>query len=184
MNELKKYFPIFQKNPKIVYLDSGASAQKVQCVIDAMDDFYTQTYANIHRGLYKWSEVSSEMYDAVREKVAKFIGAKSPSEIVFTRGTTDAINLLAGSYSKLLMAGDEVIVSEVEHHSNMLPWKNLENEKGLRVKFLPVLGDGNFDYAWLKQNVGERTKLVCVSGQSNVIGIKNNIPEIVKIAHQ
>lgn len=184
MNELKKYFPIFQKNPKIVYLDSGASAQKLQSVIDAMDDFYTQTYANIHRGLYKWSEVSSEMYDAVREKVAKFIGAKSPSEIVFTRGTTDAINLLAGSYSKLLMAGDEVIVSELEHHSNMLPWKNLENEKGVRVKFLPVLGDGNFDYAWLKQNVGERTKLVCVSGQSNVIGIKNNIPEIVKIAHQ
>ena len=86
INELKKYFPIFQKNPKIVYLDSGASAQKLQSVIDAMDDFYTQTYANIHRGLYKWSEVSSEMYDAVREKVAKFIGAKSPSEIVFTHG--------------------------------------------------------------------------------------------------
>ena len=167
MSDFRRYFPIFKQNQNIVYLDSGASAQKPSCVLDGMSKFYSETYANIHRGLYAFSEKSTEMYDEVRDKVAKFIGAKSSSEIVFTNGTPD----------------DEIIVSEEEHHSNLLPWKNLEDTVGVKVKYLPVLDDCVLDYEWLEQNISEKTKLVCVSGQSNVLGLKNDIKKIVEIAH-
>ena len=183
MNEIKKFFPIFKNSPKIIYLDSGASAQKPLSVIDGMNEFYSEGYANIHRGLYPLSEKASLIYDEVREKVAEFIGANDASEIIFTKGTTDAINLVASSFSSLLNLGDEIIVSEIEHHSNLLPWKNLENVKGVVIKYLPVLDNGEFDYDWLSLHISEKTKLVCVSGQSNVIGIKNDIAKISKIAH-
>ncbi|MCR5506690.1 MAG: SufS family cysteine desulfurase [bacterium] len=183
MSNFRKYFPIFKQNPKIVYLDSGASAQKPDCVLESMTKFYETTYANIHRGLYEFSEKSTELYDEVRGKVAKFIGAKDPSEIIFTKGTTDAINLLASSYSKLLKKNDEIIVSEIEHHSNLLPWKNLEDVVCAKVKYLPVLDDCELDYDWLEKNISPNVKLVCVSGQSNVLGVKNDIQRIIKIAH-
>ncbi len=183
MSDFKKYFPIFKQNSNIVYLDSGASAQKPSCVLDGMSKFYSETYANIHRGLYAFSEKSTEMYDEVREKVAKFIGANSSSEIIFTKGTTEAINLVASSFGRLLKTDDEIIVSEVEHHSNLLPWKNLEETVGVKVKYLPVLNDGVLDYDWLKQNISEKTKLVCVTGQSNVLGLKNDVKKIVEVAH-
>ena len=183
MSDFRRYFPIFKQNPNIVYLDGGASAQKPFCVLESMDKFYSETYANIHRGLYPFSEKSSEMYDEVREKVAKFIGANSSSEIIFTKGTTEAINLVASSYGQLLKSGDEIVVSEVEHHSNYLPWKNLEKIVGIKIKYLPVLDNKELDYEWLSNNVSEKTKLVCVSGQSNVLGLKNNVKRIVEISH-
>ncbi len=183
MNEIKKFFPIFKNSPKIIYLDSGASAQKPLSVIDGMNEFYSEGYANIHRGLYPLSEKASLIYDEVREKVAEFIGANDVSEIIFTKGNTYAINIVASSFSSLLNSGDEIIVSEIEHHSNLLPWKNLENVKGVVIKYLPVLDNGEFDYDWLSLHISEKTKLVCVSGQSNVIGIKNDIAKISKIAH-
>ena len=183
MDEIKKNFPIFTSNPDVVYLDSAASAQKPQSVIDAMNDFYCNSYANIHRGLYNWSENASMLYDDVRAKVAKFIGASDMSEIVFTKGSTEAFNLLASSYRSLLIDGDEIIVSEAEHHSNFLPWKDLELQKNIKIKYLPILEDGSFDYDWFEKNISDKVKLVCVTAQSNVIGLKNNIGKIVKISH-
>ncbi len=183
MNEIKKFFPIFLENSNLVYLDSGASAQKPLCVIEKMNDFYKKNYANIHRGLYPLSENVTQIYEDVRLKIAEFIGASFSSEIIFTKGTTESINLVASSFSSFLNKDDEIIISEIEHHSNMLPWRNLEKIKGVKIKYLPIVEDGNFDYEWLRLNVSEKTKIVCVSGQSNVIGIKNDINKIVNIAH-
>lgn len=183
MSDFKKYFPIFKQNSNIVYLDSAASAQKPLCVLDGIVDFYKKNYANIHRGLYELSEKSSEMYENVREKVALFIGAKSASEIIFTKGTTEAINLVASCFSRIFKNGDEVIVSEAEHHSNLLPWKNLADLGLVKIKYLPVLSDGNFDLEWLKKNISKMTKFVCVTAQSNVLGVGTNVKNIIKISH-
>ena len=182
MSDFKKYFPIFKQNPNVVYLDSGASAQKPFCVLEKMNEVYSESYANIHRGLYGFSEKITDMYEKVRGKVAKFIGAKNSCEIVFTKGATEAINLVASSYAKILKSGDEVIVSEVEHHSNLLVWKNLADLGVAKIKYLPVLDDGNFDCEWLKKNISEKTKLVCITGQSNVLGVKTNVKNVVEIA--
>ncbi len=183
MSDFKNYFPIFKQNSSIVYLDSAASAQKPLSVLDGMRKFYEESYANIHRGLYGFSEKSSQMYEDVREKIAKFIGAKNPCEIVFAKGTTDAINLVATSYGQLLNFGDEIIVSEIEHHSNLLPWKNLEKNIGVKIKYMPVSENKELDYQWLMQNVSGKTKLVCVTGQSNVLGARTDIKKVVDIAH-
>lgn len=183
MENIKKFFPIFENNKGLVYLDSGASAQKPLSVIRAMDDFYMNDYSNIHRGVYNLSATSSSMYDIARKKVCDFIGAGSPSEIIFTRGTTEGINLFASSFSSLLKEGDEVILSEVEHHSNLVPWQQIASLRGIVLKFMPVLADGLLDYQWLKDNVSPTVKLVSISGQSNVIGGRNDIEQVVQISH-
>ncbi len=184
MGDIKKLFPIFENDVGLVYLDSAASAQKSFSVINGMDAFYKNNYANIHRGIYKLSDVSSSMYDEAREKVRKFIGAKFSSEIIFTKGTTEGVNLLATSYSKILKPGDVIIVSEVEHHSNLVPWQNAARESGAVLQFIPVFDDGTLDYGWLEANMSERVKLVCLSGQSNVVGLRNDIERVVSIAHK
>ncbi|MDE6223963.1 MAG: aminotransferase class V-fold PLP-dependent enzyme, partial [Alphaproteobacteria bacterium] len=171
-------------NKGLVYLDSSASAQKPFSVIKAMDNFYMNDYSNIHRGVYKLSETSSSMYDIARKKVCDFIGAKSPSEIIFTRGTTEGINLFVSSFSSLLNEGDEIILSEAEHHSNLVPWQQIALKKKLVLKFIPVLSDGSLDYKWLEDNISDKVKLVSVSGQSNVIGLRNDIERVVNIAHR
>lgn len=184
MENIKKFFPIFDNNKGLVYLDSSASAQKPFSVIKAMDNFYMNDYSNIHRGVYKLSETSSSMYDIARKKVCDFIGAKSPSEIIFTRGTTEGINLFVSSFSSLLNEGDEIILSEAEHHSNLVPWQQMALKKKLVLKFIPVLSDGSLDYKWLEDNISDKVKLVSVSGQSNVIGLRNDIERVVNIAHR
>lgn len=183
MENIKQFFPIFDNNKGLVFLDSGASAQKPLSVINALDDFYKNDYANIHRGIYKLSDVASSMYDIARKKVCDFIGAGSVSEIIFTKGTTDGINLLASSFSSLLNDGDEIILSEVEHHSNLVPWQQVALKKNVVLKFIPVLSDGSLDYEWLRKNISDKVKLVSVSGQSNVIGLRNDIEKIVSISH-
>lgn len=184
MSDIKKLFPIFESDVGLVYLDSAASAQKSFSVINGMEAFYKNNYANIHRGIYKLSDVSSSMYDEAREKVRKFIGAKSSSEVIFTKGTTEGVNLLASSYAKLLKSGDVIVLSEVEHHSNLVPWQNVAKESGAVLQFIPVFADGTLDYGWLDANISERVKLVCLSGQSNVIGLRNDIERVVSVAHK
>ena len=184
MNDIKKLFPIFGNNKDLVYLDSGASAQKPLSVIKGISDFYMSSYANIHRGIYKLSEVSSSLYDEARNKVRNFIGAKFSEEIIFTKGTTEAINLLCSVFSSNLCSGDEIIVSEEEHHSNLVPWQQMAMKKNIVLKFMPVLENKKLDYDWLEKNISPKVKLVCITGQSNVIGLKNNIKKIVAISHK
>ncbi|MDR2098877.1 MAG: cysteine desulfurase [Rickettsiales bacterium] len=167
----------------MVYLDSGASAQKPSAVIDGMRDVMENSYANIHRGLYGMSLAASELYDEARAKAAAFIGAPSPREIVFTKGTTEAVNLVAHSFGRSLAKGDAVIVSEAEHHSNLLPWMRIRDEAGIELRFMPLLPDGEFDYEWLSKNLGG-AKLVAVTGQSNVIGVPTDVGLVCRLAHK
>lgn len=186
MDNMKKLFPIFSENPKILYLDSGASSQKPLCVIEAMDNFYRTYYANIHRGLYDWSERASAIYDEVRKKVADFIGAESMNEIVFTRGTTASINMVAMAYrdAGIIGAGDVIMVGEVEHHSNMLPWRHLAEVCGAEIAVIPVDKEsGMFDANWMRKHISDKVKIVAISGQSNVLGVKTNVREIADIVH-
>ncbi len=183
MIDFKKFFPIFQNNPNVVFLDSAASAQKPAFVINAMNDFYKKDYANIHRGLYNLSQVASSLYDEARDKVKLFIGAEYKEEIVFTKGTTEAINLLAYSFSKILKKGDVVFLTELEHHANLIPWQEVAKYNGIVLKFIPILDNGELDYDWFENNISSEVKLVCMSGQSNVIGLKNDIERVVRVAH-
>lgn len=174
---VKQDFPLL-KQSKLVFLDSAASAQKPQQVINAISKFYENDYANIHRGIYELSARATKRYEACRYKVKEFINAKSVDEVVFVRGTTEAINLLAQSYG--LQAGDEVILSEMEHHANIVPWYQL----GVKLKVVRVLDDGKLDLAHYQSLFSERTKLVALTHVSNAIGTINPVKEITTIAHQ
>ncbi len=180
---IKNLFSIFKNNPNLIYLDNSATTQKPDSIIDAMSDFYKNSYANIHRGLYPLSNKTDELYNETRSSIANFINAKTEKEIIFTHGTTDSINLLAFCFNKILNDGDEIIISQVEHHSNFLPWYNLKSEKNINFKFLPVNEYGEFDYNWLQTNITDRTKLISITGQSNVFGHITDIKKITDIAH-
>lgn len=182
MKNNKIFFPIFANSPGLVYLDSAASAQKPASVTGGMKHMMENAYANIHRGIYKLSIEASALYDDARKKVAGFIGADA-GEVVFTRGTTEAINLAAYSFAGKFGAGDKVIVGGAEHHSNILPWLRLR-ERGVEVEFIPVLPDGALDLEWLEKNISESVRLVAVSGQSNVIGLVNDAALVCAIAHE
>lgn len=185
---LKKDFPILTQtnrgNP-IIYLDSGASAQKPQQVIDAISHFYSHDYANIHRGIYELSERSTRLYEDTRHKVAQFINAKSASEIIFVRGTTEGINLVAQALGRTKwQAGDEVIISEMEHHSNIVPWYLLKEQIGIILKVAPIHDDGSLDIETYKKLFSSRTKMVALSHASNVLGTINPVKEMAAIAHE
>lgn len=181
-----KDFPFHKKtmNGKpLIYLDSAATTQKPREVLDAMYSFYTEDYAPVHRSVYDMASHASTSYESVRKKVARFIGATNPSEIVYTKGTTEGLNLIASSYGKLLNRGDEIIITEMEHHANIVPWKRLAEEKGLRLIVAPVLDSGVLDMGALHELITENTKLVCVAHVSNVLGTINNIAKISEMAH-
>lgn len=177
---LKKDFPIFE-NSKLVYLDSASTSQKPKVVIDAVKNFYEKENANIHRGIYALSEKATINYEEVREKVAKLINANCEEEIIFTKGTTESLNLLA--YSLDLQKGDEIILTEMEHHSNLVPWQQLAKRKGVVVKYIPINKEGILDLDVFKKLLTERTKVVSVVHVSNVLGTVNPIKEIIKLAH-
>lgn len=184
---IRKDFPIFAKtnrgNP-LVYLDSAASAQKPKQVIAAMNYFYEHDYANIHRGIYELSERATHLYEQVRTTVKNFINANEADEIVFVRGTTEAINLVAQAYGRSKwQKGDEVILSTMEHHSNIVPWYQLREEMGIVLKIIPIHDDGSLDMSAYQQLFSHRTKLVAISHVSNALGTINPITEITKIAH-
>ena len=180
--KIKNLFPFFKHNTDYVYLDNSASTQKPSSVIKAMTDFYEYDYSNIHRGLYKKSEVASNLYDETKQNIANYINAKSKKEIIFTSGTTDGLNLLASCFSKILKFGDEIFLTEAEHHSNLLPWINLKDF--FCIKYIPVKEDGSLDYDFLEKNISKKTKIVAMTGMSNVIGFETDIKKITDIAHK
>ena len=180
-------FPILEEevygNP-LVYLDNAASAQKPRQVIEAMTTAYETCYANVHRGVHYMSQRATEAFEGGREKLAAHLNAATPDEIVFTRNGTEAINLVAASYGrKFLEAGDEVVISEMEHHSNIVPWHLLAAEKGVVVKAAPIDDEGNLRLDAFENLLGPRTKLVAIAHISNVLGTLTPIKEVVRLAH-
>jgi len=180
-------FPILSEtvNGKpLVFLDSAASAQKPRQVIDRVSQVYETGYANVHRGLHYMSEKATGDYEAARETIRRYINAGSTAEIIYTRGATEAINLVASSWGrKNLVEGDEIIVTYLEHHSNIVPWQMLRDEKGLVLKAVPVLPDGSFDMKAFKELLTDRTKMVAVAHVSNVLGTILPVEEIIRLSH-
>jgi cysteine desulfurase/selenocysteine lyase len=184
-NPWRKDFPALQQTvhgKPLVFLDSGASAQKPQAVLDAMNKAYTESYANIHRGLYDFSQRKTAEYEEARVKIAKFIGAPSHDNIVFTRNTTEGINLVAQSWGRtFLTAGDEIILTEMEHHANLVPWHMLRDQIGIVIKYIPVTNRGELDEDAILSLLSPRTKLISCTQVSNVLGTVNNINKIKTI---
>ncbi|MBX7200219.1 MAG: cysteine desulfurase [Rhodospirillaceae bacterium] len=187
VNKVRADFPILARRvhgKPLVYLDSAASAQKPQAVIDAISGTYGTEYANVHRGAYYLSEMATRAYEDAREKVRRFINAASPSEVVFTKGATEAINLVAHSFGRaFIKAGDEIVLSAVEHHSNIVPWQLLRDATGCVLKVAPMEADGSFNLGAFAAIIGPRTKLVAVAHVSNVLGTILPVREIAGLAH-
>ncbi len=188
INELRKDFPILSQKiygHNLVYLDNAATTQKPQCVLDSVMKFYTVYNSNIHRGVHYLSEKATEIYENARLKVKDFINAKSRSEIIFTKGSTEAINTLAYSFSlKYIKPGDELIISEMEHHSNIVPWQLYAQNKGAVIKVLPFDNNGELLLDKLESLITEKTKIICVTFVSNTLGTVNDIEKIIKKAHE
>ena len=176
-------FPMLQEEG-LVYLDSAATSQKPRLVLDAMADYHERQCANVHRGLYRAAAEATEAYEGARDRVAGFVGAHHRDGVVFTRNCTEAINLVALGWARTrLRAGDEVVTTEVEHHSNLVPWQQVCRATGARLRFLPVDGAGQVDLARLDEAVGPGTRLVAVTGLSNVLGSRTPLAPIIEAAH-
>ncbi len=180
-------FPILSRTvhgKPLVYLDSAATSQKPRRVIDALVRYYTTYNANVHRGIYEMAEEATARYEESRAKVAAFIGARRPEEVVFTRSTTEAINLVAYAWGRAtIRAGDEIVLTEMEHHSNLVPWQLLAAEKGATLRFIPFDGQGVLQLDAYERLLSNRTKLVALAHQSNVLGTINPVKEIAARAH-
>ena len=188
INKIREDFPILSRtiyNRPLVYLDNAATTQKPLCVLDAMRDEYLNVNANVHRGVHWLSQQATELHEGARETVRKFINAKSTTEIVFTRGTTEGLNLVASSFSdEFMKEGDEVIVSTVEHHSNIVPWQLQARKKGIVLKVIPMDDFGKLNIDEFSKMITSRTKIVSVSHVSNVLGTINPVKDIIRIAHE
>ncbi|MEM7067674.1 MAG: cysteine desulfurase [Pseudomonadota bacterium] len=188
VNAIRADFPILAREihgKPLVYLDNGASAQKPKAVIDAIDHVYSHEYANVHRGLHHLSNATTEAYEAAREKVRAFLNAPSVDEVIFTKGTTEAINLVAYGWAmKHLKEGDEIVISIMEHHSNIVPWHFLRERMGVKLKWVHVDEDGSFKMDAFTEALGERTKLVAITHMSNVLGTVVPLKEVCAIAHE
>lgn len=187
VDEIRKDFPILEKQvygKPLVYLDNAATTQKPRQVIDCISDCYLNVNANVHRGLHFLSEESTRLLEQARETVRRFIGAGSTDEIIFTRGTTESLNLLASSFSRAFMKeGDEMIISCMEHHSNIVPWQLAAERSGFRIRVIPISDDGELDLDAFESMLSDRTRLVSVAHVSNVLGTVNPVAEIIRIAH-
>lgn len=176
---LKKYFPIYDKHPNLVYLDSAASSLKPKVVIEEIDNYYNNLGVNVHRGVYDLSYRATDLYENARTKIAQFINAKF-EEVVFTRGCSSALNMVCMMLGENLTEGDEVISSELEHHSSVLPWLNLENKKKIKVKYIPLNEEGRITFESFLGVLTEKTKVVCVNHVSNVLGYIAPIEKIIE----
>lgn len=187
ISDVRSYFPILNQevngNP-LVYLDSAATSQKPIQVIEAVDKYYREYNSNVHRGVHTLGTKATDGYEGARDKVRKFINAKSTQEIIFTRGTTTALNTVAASYGRAnLQEGDEIVITYMEHHSNIIPWQQLAKVTGATLKYLPLQEDGTILLEDVQKTVNANTKLVSVTMVSNVLGVMNPIKEITQIAH-
>ena len=182
--DYKKDFPLLREHRDIIYFDNAATSQKPDCVIKAEEDFYTQHNANPLRGSYPLSVEATDIYENSRIKVQKFINAASNREIIFTRNSTESLNLIAYSYGLTnVNAGDKVLVSAMEHHSNMLPWQMVTKAKGAELEYIECADDGSVDLEKIKEQITDNTKIVAITQVSNVLGRVNPIKEIAKLAH-
>ena len=188
ITKVRESFPILSRTvygKPLIYLDNGATTQKPLCVLDAMQEEYLNVNANVHRGVHWMSQQATDLHEAARETVRKFINARSTTEIVFTRGTTESLNLVASSFVEGCMKeGDEVIVSTMEHHSNIVPWQLQEQRKGIVLKVIPMTDEGELLLEEYEKLFTERTKLVSVTQVSNVLGTINPVKEMICIAHE
>lgn len=186
VREIKKDFPVLSQQINgypLCYLDSAASAQKPQAVVDAVNNILTQSYSNVHRGAHTLAAKSTIAYENARVRVAKFMNATSENEIVFTRNATASINLVASSFGESLKEGDEIVLSELEHHANIVPWYFLKEKKGIVLKIIPIDEKGDLNIEELKKLLSTKTKLVAITHMSNVLGTVTPIKEITKLAH-
>ena len=188
LNKVREDFPILgrevYKKP-LVYLDNAATTQKPLMVLDAMRDEYLNVNANVHRGVHYLSQQATDLHEAAREKVRSFVNARKTEEIVFTRGTTEAINLVAATFCEAFMKeGDEVLVTDMEHHSNIVPWQLQAQKRGIVVKHLPITDDGSLDLSSLISHLSSKTRLLSIAHVSNVLGTVNPVKDIIKMAHE
>src|SRR5512133_1938596 len=188
ITDIRKDFPILEREVRpgvrLTYLDSTATSQKPLQVIQAMDDFYRMSNANIHRGVHTLAEEATAMYEGARERIAKFINAASARQVIYTRNTTESINLVAYSWARAnFKQGDLVILTEMEHHSNLVPWHMLQAERGIELEFIPVLEDGVLDLEMYQILLERKPKLVSFTHMSNVLGTINPAAEIIRLAH-
>ena len=187
VRKIRADFPILKRQvhgKPLVYLDSAATSQKPKAVIEALVRYYSQTNANIHRGIHALSEEGTALYEGARSAVCRFIGAPKPACVIFTRNATEAINLVSHAWGRRhLRAGDEILLTEMEHHSNLVPWQVLSQAQGAKLKFIPVTGSGTLALEELPRLLSERTKLVSLTLMSNVLGTINPVQEVIQAAH-
>jgi len=182
INEIRSKFPFFKYNSNIVYLDSSATSLKPQVVLDKMNEYYTKYSVNVHRGVYKLGYIATEEYEKVRSKVAKFINCEE-NEVIFTSSTTDGLNKLAIMYSDFLDSGDEVLTTELEHHSSLLPWMNVCKRKNVKLSYIPLNEEGRITVENFKKVMNPKVKVVVITYVSNVLGYITPLKEIIRIAH-
>lgn len=187
IKDVREQFPILHQQVNghdLVYLDSAATSQKPRVVIDAMNEYYRSYNSNVHRGVHTLGTKATDAYEGAREKVRAFIRASSVQEIIFTRGTTTALNTVAISYARAnLKEGDEIVISHMEHHANIIPWQQAAKATGATLKYIPLQEDGTLSLEDVNQTITHQTKIVAVTHVSNVLGTINPIKEIAKIAH-
>ncbi len=187
VEEIRKDFPILSRSINgypLVYLDNAASSQKPLQVLQRMDQYYTFSHANVHRGVHQLSQEATDLFEQARHRIATFIGSPSDAEVIFTRGTTEAINLVAYTFGmSQLKEGDEIILSSLEHHSNIVPWQIVCAMKGATIKVIPIFDDGTLDIDWLENAINDHTKLIAVAHVSNSLGTINPVEKIIKLAH-
>ncbi|MEC0126851.1 cysteine desulfurase [Paenibacillus pabuli] len=185
---IREQFPILHQEINghpLVYLDNAATSQKPLAVIEAIKHYYEYENSNVHRGVHTLGSRATDAYEGAREKVAKFINARRTQEIIFTRGTTTALNLVASSYGRTVCKeGDEIVITQMEHHSNLIPWQQVAKETGATLKYIPLQPDGNIDLADVEKTVTNKTKIVAIAYVSNVMGVVHPVKQIAEIAHR
>ena len=185
--KIRADFPVLNQivnDEPLIYLDNAATTQKPQAVLDVLNHYYLQDNANVHRGVHTLAERATAEFEAARKKVQQFINANSNKEIIFTKGTTDSLNIIAQSYGEFIQAGDEIVISKMEHHANLIPWQQLAKRKQAVLRYIPLTADGHLDVQAAKTIINEKTAIVALAQVSNVLGTVNPVKEIAQLAHQ